>query len=475
METVITSSRKLRQFIVPVLIIPSGIYAVLLATMAGVIVMISTSTAHASSWDFGKGVSLSIGFVRSDAGTGDAAELADDGFSTNRTIKLSPYVTASRQTRLLSLTGRAGVVYRDSESESNATVDPDASLLAIATIVDSTLWLDSRARASRQLVNGSVIDDATTLPDEAVNAYEFAIGPRWQQNLSQSISASAKYEFSVVDGSGSSNLGSHSHSVGAQISKRLSDGKTQLAIRVEGQRDNFDTDDTSTSELVIGTASFAFKHNLIGRVLAGRDRLENESTEFDESSTVYGAGIEWQPTRHLFVDAEYSERTFGSKPAVSVVWQGRVSSIGLSWSRTARISQGLEFGNVNNTDPIPDGSSPQSDGGIADLGADGSGTGGFAAFSAESDDVVEEIALTYRLQGRVNSFKAQLSRTEQEQLSSSGGETANKIELDVIHDLTRFIQLGFRISATDGDVVSEEGVTNGVSRQQALLTFSLAL
>ena len=267
------------------------------------ITLLHTNSAYGSTWQFSKGLSLSVGVVRSDNENVNGADSLDEGSDTDRTITLSPYIALSRQSRRLSVTGRAGVVFRDTQSEEDARVDPDASLLATATLIDSTLFLDSSARVSRRLVNGSIIDDDTSLPDEAVDVYEFAIGPRWEQNLSRSVRAAGVYEFRTVGARDSAIEGSTANAVGAEVVKLLSNGKTQLGVRFEGQRDSFDDDETASAALLIGTVAYSFRSNLTGRLLAGSERLEIDSTDFDENSAVYGAGITWQPTRRLFIDA----------------------------------------------------------------------------------------------------------------------------------------------------------------------------
>ena len=476
METVTTKSKSLPRIEYTSSIFSLACFSILRVTLA--IVLLSNSLAHASSWQLRKGVSLSLGVVRSDGRIGDDAGLLGEDFRTDRTISISPFISVSRQTRLLSFTGRAGVVYRDTESQPNARVDPSAAFTASATLIDNTLWLDSSARGSRRLVSGSIIDDANTLPDEATDVYEFSIGPRWEQQLSRSVRVAGVYQYSIVGGRGSLIQGSDSQAVGVEIVKALSAGKTQLGLRFEGQRDSFDTNDidgTARAETVIGVVDHSFKSNLDGRLFIGWDQLKTATRDFDEQSTLYGAGITWEPTRRLFIDAEYSERVFGSKPAVSIRLQGRVSSIEFTWSRTTTILQGLVFGDDETVGAALDPVSLQTGEIGAEVSLDDIDVGSFAPFASESENVNEEIALTYRLQGRVSSFVAILSRLEQERLATPGGERANKIQLILSRNLSKSLQLTFSVSAIDGETVSEENTANDLRRQDALLTLTLQL
>ncbi|MDB3935107.1 hypothetical protein N9383_00125 [Granulosicoccus sp.] len=432
-----------------------------------VITAFNTFSAHASSWQLDKGLDLSLGLVRS-----DGESVSSD---TDRAIALSPYVALSRQSRSLFVNGRAGVTFRDIEGESNARVDPSVSLQAIATIVDNSLWLGSSSKISRRLINGSVIDDVFTSTDEAVNVYEFAIGPRWKRQLSRTVRVAGAYQFSTVGGGGSTNQGSDAHAVGLSMSKFFGDGRMQTGVIFQGQRDNFETGESASAELLIGIAAYSFRNNLTGRLLAGKDRLKSATDDFDENSTVYGAGVVWQPTRHLFIDAEYSQRVFGFKPAVSIGLQGRVSSIKLSWSRAASISQGLNFGGIGTTSATSSGATSQVGEIDTDLAAGDLDTTNFASFALESENVTEALVLTYVLQGRVSTFVTRLSRRELERLATAGGETANEIQFNLTRKLSRSMRAGFSIRAIDGETRSDAGTSNDVSRQEAFFTFSIVL
>ena len=286
---------------------------------------------QASQWQLSKGVDLSVGVI---AAQSDSVDSDDEEDSTDRTITVSPFIAASRQSRRLSFTGRAGFVIRDTRSEPDAEVEPEASLEATGVLLDDTLWLDSSGRASRRLVgSNTIVDDVLTDPDDAVEVYQFSIGPRWEQDLSRTTRAEGAYRYALVDGSGDEVAGSDAHLVNLGLLQSLGNGRTRVGLRLEAQRTNFDTGGSSRAEDLIAGLSYDFRRNLTGRLVLGRDRLRITTQEFDEQGTVYGAGITWRPLRQLFIDAEYQERVFGSRPAVSIGLQGRVSSVELSWSR----------------------------------------------------------------------------------------------------------------------------------------------
>ena len=215
----------------------------------------------------------------------------------------------------------------------------------------------------------------------------------------------------------------------------------------------------------------------------GWDRLRSSVVDFDERGTVYGAGVTWRPLRHLFVDAEYQERAFGQRPAVSIGLEGRVSSIELRWSRDASIASGFAqggsvvfddsgagdvIGEVF-TDPL---ASETSD---ASPSVDNSQETSLATFASESQNVTEEIALEYRLRGRVSSFMARLSYVEQQQLAASGKSRANRVQLSFGRSLFRGLQLAFTVRATDGETSDNNGAVTDRQTQEALLTLRLAL
>ena len=112
---------------------------------------------------------------------------------------------------------------------------------------------------------------------------------------------------------------------------------------------------------------------------------------------------------------------------------------------------------------------------VDDITVDDLGETSFAPFASETENVVEEIALTYQLQGRISSFLARVSRVEQDRLSTTGGETANRVELGLSRKLSKSIELDFTVSAVDGETTSIDNEVADLRRQQAFLTVSVAL
>ena len=229
--------------------------------------LFSFVSAQASQWKLSKSVELSVGVV---ATQNDSNDLEDDEDLTDRTITVSPFFEASRESRRLSFNGRAGVVFRDTRSESDATVEPEALLQATGVLLDDTLWLDSSGQVTRRLIGSdTVIDDVLTSPDEAVEVYEFSIGPRWEVDLSKRLRASGAYSYGLTDGSGSGVEGSDAHLINLGLLQALGAGRAQAGLAVNVQRTNFDTGETATAEAVAAGLAYAFKSNLTGRLVGG--------------------------------------------------------------------------------------------------------------------------------------------------------------------------------------------------------------
>ena len=450
---------------------------------------LSVGSVHAQQWELRKGIVMSAGVVTAQSDGVDDFDNDVTSNSTNRTITLAPFVAASRKSRRLSINGRAGFTYRGSSTGDNARVDPNLSFQMTGALVDDSLWLDTDGNVSRRLIGPkTIVDDADTNPDAAIDVYEFSIGPRWEKNLSSTLKLGAAYRFGLIEGDSQGAVGSDAHLINLVLLNSFGDGQAQAGLRLNAQRTDFDAGGNATSQSLVAGLSYAFKSNLIGRLSVGADRLDSSSQDaltpdLDEQGAVFGVGMNWRPSRHVFIDAEYQERAFGSKPTVTIGLEGRASTLEFSFSREASIasdfgfSDSVLFGGIGTGEFFGDVSTQSIRPDTSDLvaSADPTQTTTPATFASEVQNVNDVFALRYRLRGRVSEFQASVTHVEQRQLLSSEECIVTKVQLSYSRSVRRGLQLAFSVSATDGHTTLANGDVTDRQSQEARVTLRLAI
>ena len=387
------------------------------------------------------------------------------GVETSRSesrATVEPFVGISATGRRMSFSLDASLVATVSSESDESDVSPRLAAASSVFASNNRFQFDSGASIQQRTVNSPFLEADTVLDSSSTErVVTLSAGPRYEQRFDRTL-VGASYTVGTTSSSETDNSSSVVQAAAVQVAHLLPNPRWLVGTRIETQHTAFDSAPSALSQTLRVITRYELRNNLTGQVTLGRDLIDVDNAETDIEDTLWAVGVNWLIGRQVVVDASYAERTFGRQPNIAIAFNGRRSSVALSWTRSlglSAVADNIEFGFDSaavegNGLEAGDESGQATDSGDTVADADTSDVS-FLPLFQESRNINEIVTLTYSLRGRVSVFSTSLSRVEQENLVSADRSTSTLLNVSLSRQLTRASQVVLRAAVGESEQFGE--------------------
>ena len=399
--------------------------------------LLCAGDAHATGLQWSRAIETEIEYLADSTSTGES----DISSSENR-FTVTPSIGIRASGRQASYSVDASVVAIASSESEESEISPRLAATSSVFSVNNGLQFDSAASVEQRPVNSPFLQTDTVFGSRSTERVtSLSAGPLYQQSFGRT-SLAASYSVGTIDSSETDDSSSIVQAGSLEVTQLLPNPQWVIGSRVDSQHTNFESAPSALSRTVALFTDYQFRNNLSGRVTVGRDDIEVDNALTDIDGNLWGVGVNWILGRRVTVDASYIERSFGRQPNVSVLINGRRSSVGLSWTRNLGISTvadntqfGLQNASADSLNTEPETGQTVAQDNINTIAND-AGLSSLPLFQ-ESRNINETLTLSYTLNGRLSVFTASLSRIDQENLTSVERSESTLLEVSLSRRLTR--------------------------------------
>lgn len=435
-----------------------------------IVVVIATFTAgsvQAVDLDWVRGVSTGLEYRSSETSVDEI-----ESSSSESSVTVTPFVGVSATGRRTTFSLDASLVARASNDTDESDISPRINAASSIYSENNNLQFDSSATVQQRNVDSPFLENDTLFNSSTTErVVTLSAGPQYQQNFGRT-SVGASYTVGTTASSDTDNSRSVVQAAVVEVVQLLPNPQWIVGSRISSQHTGFESSPSSQSRILSVYTGYQFRKNLTGLLSAGRELIDVENALTDTDGNIWAVGVNWRIGRRVVVDASYTERAFGRQPNLSITFNGRRSTVALSWTRDLGISSvanNIQFGGENlpeaNELPVD-----QQTGQVIDPDSSSSTTLDPADLSLlplfqESSNINENVTLSYVLRGRVSTINASVSRVHQDNLVSAESIESTLLNLSVSRQLTRASSVLLRASFGDTTDDRTDGTSSRIGAQ----------